>query len=280
MRRSFLLACCLAIGAASSHVWGQAVEDHSALANRATLSDAQSLFYSGQYRAAADATLGLRSGSVESGNLTAYELRTSALLFQLKAALDSQRDKDKALKLCAACPQLMAAFQDDTKLGQTVARSRLRETPGDDEALFFLGKFDLNYVWLHLGTLGRRTGWDEYWEARRSLDAVLKRNPGHVRALVARAWIDYIVDTKMPWGTGWLLGGGNKKRALRTLGEAVKIKSDFFVHAEAEFALWDIHVRERNLAEATVVAKRLARDFPENLELAKFLETHDRAAQP
>jgi hypothetical protein len=31
-----------------------------------------------------------------------------------------------------------------------------------------------------------------------------------LRARVARAWIDYIVDTRMPLGTRWLLGGGNK----------------------------------------------------------------------
>jgi tetratricopeptide (TPR) repeat protein len=297
MRRALVVVFCLAVCTTSMLAVGQepgqarpaepsvpgdnekpAVDGGSTASDGTTLWNAQSLFYTGRYEAAADAALRLRSAEAE--NLTAYELRTSALLFQLKGALDGQRDKDKALKLCAACPQLMAAFQTDTKLGQDVARSRLRATPGDDEALFFLGKLDLNHVWLHLGTLGRKTGWDEYWEARRSLDTVLKRNPRHVRALVARAWIDYIVDTRMPWGTGWLLGGGNKKKALRTLGEAVNIESDFFVHAEAEFALWDIHVRERNMAEATTVARRLGRDFPDNLEVAKFLERHDRAVQP
>ncbi|HXW06452.1 MAG TPA: hypothetical protein VD833_14545 [Vicinamibacterales bacterium] len=38
--------------------------------------------------------------------------------------------------------------------------------------MFFLGKVDLNDVWLQSGTLGRKPGWDEYWEARRSLDQV------------------------------------------------------------------------------------------------------------
>ncbi len=51
------------------------------------------------------------------------------------------------------------------------------------------------------GRSAEKTGWDEYWEARRSLDFVVRRQPQHVRALVARAWIDYIVDTRMPWGT-------------------------------------------------------------------------------
>src|SRR4029077_20535197 len=102
-----------------------------------------------------------------------------------------------------------------------------------------LGKLDLNYVWLQLGPLGRKKGWDEYWEARRSLDAVLKRNPGHVRARVARAWIDYIVDTRMPRGTRWVLGGGDRKRALSTMQESADAEAAYFVHVEALFALWD-----------------------------------------
>jgi len=274
MHRTFTVVLCLALGAPSVLAVGrEPIQPSSAV----TLTDAQTLFYTGRYEAAADAALELRVADAE--NLTAYELRTSALLFQLKGALDNERDKEKALKQCARCPRLMSDFQTDTKLGLEVARSRLREAPGNNDALFFLGKLDLNHVWLHLGTLGHRTGWDEYWEARRSLDQVLKRDPMHVRALVARAWIDYIVDTRMPWGTGWMLGGGNKKRALRTLQDAAKIPADFFVHAEAEFALWDIQVRERNMAEATIVARRLSRDFPNNLEVAKFLEQHDRGLE-
>jgi hypothetical protein len=102
-------------------------------------------------------------------------------------------------------------------------------------------------------------------------------NPGNVRARVARAWIDYIVDTKMPRGTRWLLGGGNKKRGLLTVRQAASTESDFFIQAEARFALWDMQVRERNLKEAIVTARTLARDFPDNQELHKFIEDHDRS---
>jgi hypothetical protein len=96
-----------------------------------------------------------------------------------------------------------------------------------------------------------------------------------VRARVARAWIDYIVDTKMPSGTRWVLGGGNRKRALADVREAAEMDADFFTRAEAEFALWDMEVRERNMARATDVARRLAQDFPDNRELAVFLETRE-----
>ena len=137
--------------------------------------------------------------------------------------------------------------------------------------MFFLGKLDLNYVWLELGLLGHKTGWDEYWEARKSLDAVLKSNATHVRARVARGWIDYIVNTRMPWGTRWVLGGGNKKRGLAVVKEATTMEADFYVRAEAEFALWDMNVREKNVAVATELAQKLAHNFPDNPEVAKYL---------
>lgn len=238
-----------------------------------TFTDAQNLFYNGRYDAAAVLTLALRSSDSE--DLASYELRTSALLFELKHALGEQADKEKALKRCGVCPELMAAFLSDTARGQTLARAKLEATPGDEAALFFLGKIDLNYVWLQLGPLGRRKGWDEYWEARKSLDAVLKQNPRNVRAVVARAWIDYIVDTKMPKGTRWVLGGGSKQRALAAMRVAANAETEFFIHAEAAFALWEMQLRERNTMEATEVARGLAHTFPENRQLARFLEAHD-----
>jgi hypothetical protein len=80
------------------------------------LSDAHSLnavqhaFYNGHYERAAELALDLRKANPE--NLAAYELRTSALHFQLKDALGSPRDKRSALKECERCGGLMAAFLD------------------------------------------------------------------------------------------------------------------------------------------------------------------------
>ena len=235
-----------------------------------TFADAQTLFYNGRYEAAAALALAVRV--MDTTDLASDELRSSALLFQLKALLERRTEKEDALKNCATCPDLIATFLADVRHGQNLARTTLQTTPDDETALFFLGKLDLNYVWLQLGPLHRRTGWDEYWEARRSLDAVLKHNPHHVRARVARAWIDYIVDTRMPWGTRWVLGGGNRKQALVDVREAAQVESDFFTHAEAEFALWDMYVRERDMAHATDVARRLALAFPDNSQLNAFLE--------
>jgi hypothetical protein len=263
----------------------QASSEAPALPAELSLSDAQNHFYNARYKAAADMALALRSADSE--DLANNELRSSALLFQLKALLEppgekhttsEKRDKERALKNCAPCPELMTEFFKDVQHGQNVARRMLRGNPRDEVALFYLGKLDLNYVWLQLGPLGRKTGWDEYWEARRSLDAVIKANPRHVRALVARAWIDYIVDTKMPWGTRWLLGGGSRKRALAAVRAAAVIDSDFFSHTEAEFALWDLQVRERKMDQAAEVAQRLARSFPDNRELATFLANREASA--
>jgi hypothetical protein len=252
-----------------------------------TLAAAQGLFYNARYEAAAAMALAFRAS--ETDDLAGVELRTSALLFQLKGLLEGPpgrrekdtRDKDKGdeLKNCASCPDLIADFSADFRRGQNLARAALRDDPADETALFFLGKLNLNYVWLQLGPLRHKTGWDEYWEARRSLDAVLKANPRHVRARVARAWIDYIVDTRMPWGTRWLLGGGDRKQALADVHAAAQVESDFFTHTEAEFALWDMQVREKDMAHATESARRLAQNFPENREVAAFLEARVAASR-
>src|SRR4030095_10389049 len=41
------------------------------------------------------------------------------------------------------------------------------------------------------------------------------------------------------------------------------------------FALWNMEVRERDMPRATVVARWLFRDFPDNRELAAFLDARD-----
>lgn len=237
------------------------------------LDDAYQVFYTGRYEDSAAMALDIRTADPD--NIAASELRSSALHFQLKRLFGEPADKNRAWKACAACQELMTAFMAETTHGLDAARARLQASPSDLEALFLLGKLNLNYVWLQLGTVGRKTGWGEYWEARRSLDAVLKQNPMHVRARTARAWIDYIVDTKVPWAIRFALGGANKERGMRSLHDAARTDGDFFAQTEASFALWEMQVREKNLTDAVIIARGLSRDFPDNRELAKFLTTHD-----
>jgi hypothetical protein len=236
------------------------------------LEDAQRQFYSGRYEDASATALSLCAAGVD--DLEACELRTASLHFQIRRAMGDGADREQAWAMCASCPDLFTTFVAETDRARELARARLKSDPKDDDALFLLGKIDLNYVWLQLGTRGRKTGWDQYWEARNSLDQVLERNPTHLRARVARAWIDYIVGTKMPRGTRWLLGGGNKKKGLRIVREAASAEGEFFERTEAAFALWDMQVRERELVDAVATAQQLARDFPENRELTRFLSAH------
>jgi hypothetical protein len=56
--------------------------------------------------------------------------------------------------------------------------------------------------------------------------------------------------------------------------------ADLFDLAEARFGLWDMLTREKSYAEAVVVARELARDFPMNSDLPKFLSTHDPYFEP
>lgn len=242
-----------------------------ALPGGASLDRASHLFYAGQYAAAADIALTLRRNHVST--LESYELRTSALHFQIRRAMGDAPDRQRALAACSSCAALLADFAKDVADGRAMAQGILDRDPSDIDARFLLGKIDLNDVWLQLGTLGRRTGWHEYWEARHSMDAVLARRPDYLRAVVARAWIDYIVDTKVTRGFRWILGGGDRRKALDTMRRAATM-GEGYAHTEAAFGLWDMEMREHHVPEALVVARELARDFPENAELTAFVAAH------
>ncbi len=236
------------------------------------LDRANHLYYSGAYEASAALALDVRIR--DTVNLEASELRTAALHFQIRRALGEPKDRGKAWKACDLCQELMPVFLDEFTLGRAAARAAVEADPADDEALFLLGKLDLNYVWLQLATVGRKTGWGEFKEARASLKTVLERCPDHIRAKVAQAWIDYIVATSLPRGTRWLVGGGNKKRGLLAVEQAAQADAPPYVNAEARFALWDMRAREKNFEEAVITARALSADFPDNLQLVKFIARH------
>ena len=250
-----------------------AAGQHATPVPAGALEEAQRLFYSGRYDDAAARALAVRLEDPD--NLAASELRTSALHFQIRRLMGTSADRRRAWTACEACPELLQAFMTEASLGRSRAQSRVEANASDEEALFFLGKLNLNVVWLQLATLGHKTGWSEYREARKSLDAVLQGNPEHVRARVARAWIDYIVATKVPRGARWMLGGGNKERGLQAVREAARAPAAPDAQAEAMFALWDMQVRERHFSDAIVTARALATEFPDNRELTRFLDTHD-----
>ncbi len=233
------------------------------------LEEAQRLFYMGRFAEAAERALARTAAAPT--DLAAYEVRTSALHFQIRRAMGTGKDRKAALAACTACPALLEVFFAEITRGTAAARARLAESPGEEETMYYLAKIDLSYLWMQLSTLGHRTGWDQYWEAKRLIEAVLMKEPTHLRALVARAWMDYIVGTRVPWGARWVMGGGNRNRALKTLREAPPPQSDFYAKVEADFALWEMLAREGKRAEALPVAQSLLAQFPENDDLARFV---------
>ena len=242
----------------------------------ATLDEAQRLFYTALFQESAAEAKAITDA--EPDNLAAWEVRTSALHFQLRRLLGEPKDRKAAMAKCAECRTVLATFLDDVNRGRAAARERIAKAPDDEEARFFLGKLDLSYLWMQLSTLGRKTGWDEYWEAKRLLEDILEKNPMHVRARVARAWMDYIVGTRVPWGTRWVMGGGSKSRGLRMVQEAAQTQASLCTKVEAQFGLWEMLTRDGRRDEAVGVAKELLVKFPENKDLQRFVESGGRAA--
>jgi tetratricopeptide (TPR) repeat protein len=242
----------------------------------ATLDDAQRLFYTALFQESAEAAKSITDA--EPQNLAAWDVRTSALHFQLRRLLGEPKDRKAAMAKCADCRALLDTFMEDVNRGRAAARTRITAAPDDEEARFFLGKLDLSYLWMQLSTLGRKTGWDEYWEAKKILEAMLEKNPMHVRARVARAWMDYIVGTRVPWGTRWVMGGGSKSRGLKMVREAAATPADYFTRVEAQFGLWEMLTRDGKRDEAMGIAKELLVKFPENKDLIKFVESGGRPA--
>jgi len=233
------------------------------------LDSAQQLFYSGKYVEAIEATAPLRH--VPGAALSAYELRTSALHFRIKRLLGSAKDKEAAFKQCQSCPDLLKEFMADATAGRALAREGLKGAPRDEARLYLLAKLDLNEVWLNNSTLGRRKGFGLYKDARRGIDNVLAINPDNLRARVAHAWIDYAVDTRVPFGFKWILGGGDRKRALKNMRAAAAMKGGHWEEAEASFGLWEMLVAEKMTNDALIVARQLIVTFPENEELQRFV---------
>ena len=98
----------------------------------ATLDDAQHLFYSALFQESAAAAKAI--ADAEPGNLAAWEVRTSALHFQLRRLFGEPKDRKAALARCAECQALLTTFLDDVNRGRAAARARIDKAPEDEEA--------------------------------------------------------------------------------------------------------------------------------------------------
>src|SRR6187402_2637015 len=126
LRGALLLKTCVLLLAGATHL------------GAATLDDAQRLFYTALFQESAAAAKSITDAEPE--NLAAWEVRTSALHFQLRRLLGEPKDRKAAMAKCAECRALLATFLEDVNTGRTAARARIAQAPDDEEARFFLGK--------------------------------------------------------------------------------------------------------------------------------------------
>src|SRR3954470_6651068 len=87
--------------------------------DRPELAEAQRMFYSGNYQAAAALALSVRSAHPD--NLDSYETRTSALHFEIRRQMRDAAGHPVPFKQCDRCADLLKEFLDETAKGQAVA---------------------------------------------------------------------------------------------------------------------------------------------------------------
>ena len=182
-------------------------------------------------------------------------------------------DRDRAFKQCAACPVLLAEFQAEITLGQAAARGAAANADNDN-ARFFLGKIDLNYVWMQLATLGNCTRWDPGHGSAQGHGSH-HQAPADAHPRPRRAGVDRL-HRRHPRDLGLPLGAGRWQQETRAGLDARGGQRRHGHHFtdRSEVGLWEMLVREKQFAEAKTIAKALATEFPENKELAIFIKTH------
>src|ERR1044071_4102359 len=90
--------------------WLLALGDQARL-QAATIDEAQRLFYTALFQESAAAAKAITDAEPE--NLAAWEVRTSALHFQLRRLLGEPKDRKAAMATCVECRALLATFLED-----------------------------------------------------------------------------------------------------------------------------------------------------------------------
>ncbi len=254
MKKAIFVLALLAFSLAPVEIKGQ---------EQKLLAQAKEAFFNERFGEAEQLALAARAESP--GDPENYELRTAILLFRLKAELGvtGKKSGGRDAKDCGPCGPLLAEFHADLEAGLAKSRAILAREPTDPRARFLLAKILLNRLWLNLQVLRRKKGLGEYREARRILDSLLESEPDNIRALTARAWIEYVVGGQFIV-IRTILGGGDKAKALRDLRRAATLTGDEYDLAEAKAALIEMLASEREEADAKDLAAELAPRFPGN----------------
>jgi tetratricopeptide (TPR) repeat protein len=174
-------------------------------------------------------------------------------------------------------PQLVDQFRNLTRQARQLTEARLKLSPRDPEALYFLGAIQ-----------GLKASFEEAVERRHfaalkdGSDAVdrhrelIKLDPTYHDAEITIGLYDYTVGA-LPLPVKIIAGvvgfRGSKKRGLATLERVGK--EGHWVRDEAKTLLIVLYAREKRFAEATTIARELAAKYPRNylyrLEAAEAL---------
>lgn len=165
-----------------------------------------------------------------------------------------------------ADPQVVDQFRTLTRQARLLAEARLKQSPRDTEALYFLGAIE-----------GLKASFEEAVERRHfaalkdGSDAVdrhrevIKLDPSYHDAEITIGLYDFTVGS-LPLPVKLIAGvvgfHGSKKRGLATLERVAK--EALWVHDEAKTLLIVLYTREKRFAEAAAIAKDLAAKYPPN----------------
>ena len=165
-----------------------------------------------------------------------------------------------------ADPRTIDQFRTWTREAKQLAQARLKQYPGDAEALYFLG-----------ATEGLKASFEEAVERRHfaalkdgsdAVDShreVIKLDPSFHDAEITIGLYDYVVGS-LPLPAKILAGvvgfHGSKKRGLATLERVAK--EGRWVRDDARTLLIVLYTREKRFAEAAAIARELAAKYPRN----------------
>jgi tetratricopeptide (TPR) repeat protein len=165
-----------------------------------------------------------------------------------------------------ADPAIVDQFRTLTRQARVLAEARLKQYPGDTEALYFLGAIE-----------GLKASFEEAVERRHfaalkdGSDAVdrhrevIKLDPSYHDAEITIGLYDFTVGS-LPLPVKLIAGvagfHGSKKRGLATLERVTREGN--WIRDEARTLLIVLYTREKRYAEAAAIGKELAAKYPRN----------------
>jgi tetratricopeptide (TPR) repeat protein len=149
---------------------------------------------------------------------------------------------------------------------ETLADSRLKQNPRDEEALYWGGVVHVTRALFHLTLSKERLAALGEAKAARKLHAqLLSLNPNYVDALLVLGTYDYVVGS-LPWYLKVLASlVGHRGDRVRGLAEIKRVTEEgHWAREDAKSFLVVIYFREKSYPEALAILEDLARSYPRN----------------